>query len=296
MQKKLSLGLALGCGMARGFAHIGVLKALEQTGISVDFIAGSSMGALIGAAYATGYPVAEMEVQANKFGLKKFAAMAYPSFSRSGILDGKKIEKVLYPFIGDKTFEDCRIPINIVSTDICTGSEVIFSSGPLIPAIRASASSPGLFSPMKYNDMFLVDGGLINPVPANIVKRMGADIIIAVDVTRSVKSYTRFMRNKRGEKKKNDAKTSDKWTPSSSFYDRIKPWQPNIIDILLQTVYIAEEKIAHAQLHDIPIDIVLSPDFGHITMFDFNKSAEIISAGAQSAAAVLDKLKNLLHL
>ncbi|MEW6534680.1 MAG: patatin-like phospholipase family protein [Candidatus Auribacterota bacterium] len=301
MNSKKKVGIALGCGTARGFAHIGVLKVLEDENIPINYIAGSSIGAIVGTLYALGYGAYEIEKMASDFGLKRMAFVSNPSFSGSGLLEGRTIEKILKPIIGHRTFEDLKIPLKIVSTDICSGEEVIFTDGLLLKALRASASFPGLFVPMKYNNTYLVDGGLINPVPANIVKRMGAECVIAVDVTRNVKDYTRFMRQK---KEKNIKTETDKDSTSnvsvnwlSSFdvlLQRNKQWVPNIVNVLLQTVYIAEQKIADSQLHSTHIDVAISPDLGHFTMFDFKKAHQIIHCGEKAAKDKLPVLLNAL--
>jgi len=304
------IGLALGCGTSRGLAHIGVIKILEKENIKIDYIAGSSMGSIVGGVYASGKAPEEMEKIALDFSIKKMIRIANPSFSRSGLFDGNSIERILKKIVGDITFSDLKIPFSVVCSDICTGEEVILKDGLLRKALRASASFPGLFVPVRNNNRFLVDGGLVNPVPANIVRRMGADIVIAVNVTRNVKNYTQFMRNKR-ESCADKPSKSESQDPSSFFkmFDkanmdffpfnlfRLKKnelWTPNIFDILLQTVYIAEEKIAESQLHDTKIDVLLSPDFGHISMFEFNKAQYIIRQGELAALEAVPKIKQAI--
>lgn len=308
MNKNIKIGLALGCGTARGFAHIGVLKVLEKEKIKINYLAGSSMGAIIAGIYSWCESASVLEQMARDFGFGKFARVANPSFSKSGIFDGKNIEKILKGFIGDITFADLKIPVSVVSTDICTGEEVIFTEGLLRKALRATVSLPGMFVPMPYKNTYLVDGGLANPIPANVVRKMGADVIIAVDVNRNVKKYTEFMRRK---KEKPTADHNETFIQSlSSFFENWyrnasllnifpfrskRPWTPNMIDVLLQTVYIAEEKIAISQLHDTPIDIILSPDMGHITMWDFNKAEDIIKLGEEAAYTAIDKIRSAVN-
>jgi len=303
------IGLALGCGTSRGLAHIGVIKVLERENINIDCIAGSSMGAIVGGAYASGKTSDEMEKIALDFPLKKIMRIANPSFSMSGLFGGNSMERIMKKIVGDITFSDLKIPLSVVCSDICTGEEVIIREGLLRKAMRASASFPGLFVPVKYNNRFLVDGGLVNLVPANIVRNMGADIVIAVNVTRNVKNYTQFMRNKKeGIVEKSDKNESQDnplfykmfdrssigFFPFNLFKQKKNHWTPNIIDVLLQTVYIAEERIAASQLYDTKIDILLSPDFGHISMFEFNKAPNIIKHGETAAIEAMPKIKEIL--
>lgn len=179
MRKKI--GLALGSGGARGLVHIGVLKTLEKHQIKPDFIAGSSIGSCVGAMYAAGHSAAEIEdkvLNSKWMTLNSFLDLAW----KGGVIKGEKLDLLLDSWIGVKTFEKLHIPLTTVAADLISGDEVHFSSGDLIPAVRASMSVPYFFKPLSYKDQLLVDGGIINPVPDDIVKNMGADFIIAVNL------------------------------------------------------------------------------------------------------------------
>ncbi|MCP5463210.1 MAG: patatin-like phospholipase family protein, partial [bacterium] len=297
------IGLALGVGTVRGFAHIGVLKALQEENIPVDYLAGSSMGAIVAGMYSAGVPVEELERIAKSFHVGK---VANPSFKKSGLLDGEKIEKFLNKHIGHTSFDQLRIPLSVVCTDICTGDEIILADGSLKKALRASASFPGLFSPMHYAGRILVDGGLVNPVPASVVAGMGADIIIAVSVMRNVKQYIEYVLKKRNkhsftqehEKALSTANLIKLRKPSivGLFRSlRKKTWTPNLVDILLQTVYIAEERIARSELLNVRVDILITPDFGDVAMFEFSKTDEIIARGKKETESKIPRLKELLE-
>ena len=202
--KKLKIGLALGSGAARGLAHIGVLKALIEEGISIDMIAGSSMGALVGACYARKGEIAGLEELVLKTDWKQLVRLADPNLALlfRGFIHGQKVKELLRAIIGDVEFKDLKIPLAIVATDINTGEELVIKEGSVIEAVRASISIPAIFMPVKFSakggsasggkDRFLIDGGIVNPVPVSIVKDMGATFIIACNVIHRPQSRTSF--------------------------------------------------------------------------------------------------------
>ncbi|MDK2991143.1 MAG: hypothetical protein PWP48_376 [Clostridiales bacterium] len=175
----MKVGLALGGGAARGYAHIGVLKALESRGIHPDYVAGCSMGALIGAIYCTGISIDMLEELAITITPKYWLDL---SLSRTGLLQGKKLESVIATLTGNRKMEDLSIPFWAVATDVMAGEPYIFKSGSIATAVRASTAIPAIFEPVYLDDHILVDGGFVDLIPADLVKEMGADVVIAVDV------------------------------------------------------------------------------------------------------------------
>ena len=182
MSSRRTVGLVLGSGSSRGWAHIGAIEALEEENIPIDCIAGCSIGSYIGALYATG----------NMHGLKQFVlkmdgkkVFSYFDivFPRSGILNATKKLKELFSIHTDaKNFSDLNIPVTMIATDLETGDKVVLNSGDLLKALRATMSMPGLFSPAKVKGRWLVDGGLVDPVPVGVARAMGVDMVIAVDL------------------------------------------------------------------------------------------------------------------
>jgi NTE family protein len=175
------IGLALGSGGARGFAHLGVIKVLIDAGIPIHLIAGSSMGALVGSFYGAGIDMDRLYKLSIAFKRKYFLDFIVP---KMGFISGKKIKEFIKVFTHGKNIEELSIPIGIVATDLLTGEKVVFKQGPVAEAVRASISIPGIFVPEKYNGRILVDGGVTDRVPVSVAKEMGADIVIAVDVSR----------------------------------------------------------------------------------------------------------------
>jgi NTE family protein len=259
------IGLALSGGAARGLAHIGVLDALIKEGIPIDIIAGTSAGAVIGAIYAYNQDTARIKKDALEANWKKLAPLIDPSLPKSGLIKGKKIKDMLTTYIGSNTcFSDLKIPFACVATDIDSGEEVVIDQGPVVEALRASISIPTIFTVVKREGRYLVDGGLTTPVPIKVARRMGADFVIAVNVTP-------------------DAATRAGKTRST---------EPNIFQVILQSIYITTYLVARQSLQDA--DIVIEPDLAHIGAADFQKAGELIQRGEQAAHERIPEIKRRL--
>ena len=178
---KVKIGYALGGGGARGLSHVGVLKVLEEHGLFPDVIAGTSIGALVGALYASGLKAAEIE-KALHLDLRRLASLADVTLSLSGLVRGKRVADLLRSVLGDLTFSDLKTPFACMATDIISGEEITLQSGPVVRAVRASISVPGIFTPVKVGSRYLVDGGLVNMVPVGICRDMGAEYVVGINV------------------------------------------------------------------------------------------------------------------
>jgi NTE family protein len=181
-QMRPKIGLALGSGGAKGLSHIGVIRVLEDNNIPIDFIAGSSVGACIGGFYAVTRSVKNIEEVALPSNWRQMLSLFLDPSLHQGLVDGKKIINFIESIIGKIYFKDLKIPLSVVATDIKTGEAVVINEGEVALAIRASASIPLVFKPVKRNNKLLADGGLSLPVPVKVVKKMGADIVIAVNL------------------------------------------------------------------------------------------------------------------
>ena len=182
------IGLALGSGGVRGMAHVGIIKQLVKNNIPIDYIAGSSIGAWVGAHFALFQDVEKLELYTLGKKREKMRALFETAFLKGGLIGGAKIEKLLGTWFENKTFKDCRIPFCAVATNLKTGASVNFKKGNIAKAVRASMSVPTFFSPTEYDDMLLVDGGVSNPVPDDIVRKMGADVVISVNLDNFLKN------------------------------------------------------------------------------------------------------------
>ncbi len=188
--KRKKIGLALGSGGLKGFAHVGVIKVLEENNIPIDFIAGSSIGALVGGLYAANKDIKQLEEIIFTTDVKKGLGLLDPCLSK-GFLRGRKIEEFVNHYLYRKNFDDLKIPLAVVATNLRTGEAEIIQSGDLTSAIRASISVPIVFQPVKREGKLLIDGGMTMPIPIKVLKQMGADIVIAVNL------YNAFERPKR---------------------------------------------------------------------------------------------------
>ncbi|MEC2074716.1 patatin-like phospholipase family protein [Metabacillus fastidiosus] len=252
---KPKIGLALGSGGARGFAHLGVLKVLYNAGIRVDMIAGSSMGALIGSFYASGLSIDEMYKIALAFKRKYFLDFTIP---KMGFIAGKRVKELIHLFTKGKNIEELDIPLAIVATDLYEGKKVIFKKGLVSDAVRASIAIPGIFVPEKINGKLLVDGGVIDRVPVSVVKDMGADIVIAVDVS-------------------NVKKTKE---------------ITSIFDVILQSLDIMQDELVFHS--EIASDIMIRPSVEQYSSREFSNIKEIIEIGEREAEKHLVNIDKLI--
>ncbi|RLB20362.1 MAG: patatin [Deltaproteobacteria bacterium] len=301
------IGLALGSGSARGWAHIGVIKALTEAGIHVDYVAGTSVGAVVGAVYASGRIDSFKDVVL-QLDWKKIAFFLDVVFPKSGLIDGNRIAEFIRSHVGEKNIEDLSLPFCAVSTDLATGKEVVFQDGDIIEAVRASISVPGVFTPVRKSGAILVDGGLVNPVPVSVVRKMGADLVIAVDLNHDII-------DKKGLKKASITNSSalahnpgtmQGLTKGSKILDalnnrletldlaaltHIRQWMardpmPNIFEVLMTSINIMETQITATRLKADPPEALIQPHLGHIRFLEFNRAEEAIVAGYEETKRI----------
>jgi len=261
--KRIKIGLALGSGGAKGLAHIGVIKVLEENNIPIDFIAGSSMGALIGGFYAAKKDIKQLEQIALAVNWKFILGLVDPSFPKGGLLEGRKIKHFIENYLDEMTFKDLKIPFAVVATDLKKGERVIIKEGDLSLAIRASISFPLVFKPVKWKNQLLIDGGLSSPVPVEIVKRMGADLILAVNLDASY-----FFENE-----KKNAKLG--------FYK-----------IIEDSLNLLRYHLAFLECQNA--DLVIKPQLGSTHWIKFLNSKKIIESGEKATIQILPSLQELI--
>jgi NTE family protein len=308
VDEKGKLGLALGSGAARGMAHIGVLRALEEEGLKPDIVVGTSIGALVGGMYAAGKLEDFTEIALGLNWKETARYLAEVSFPRSGLLEGSKITELLTEIVGKKKLEDLPILFRSVTTNILSGEEVVIQEGELVKAIRASIAVPGVFTPARYGEAFLVDGGMVNPVPVNICRNLGAQRVIAVDLNhgRMENSFPENSPEDSEEKDlaastpqaRKDAKRVFAWIEENtkqfdvSFLDSLKEWMerkpmPNIFDVLGNSIRIMEEQIASNRLKiDVP-DLLIQPEVGSVRFLEFHLTREMIQEGYRATKEAL---------
>lgn len=282
MMKNKKIGLALGGGAARGWAHFGIIRALEAQGIKPDIICGTSIGALVGAAYVTNcMPHFEEWV----LSLRKRDIAGLLDFTiGGGLIEGSKLMNFLRKeLLTDINIEDLEIPYAAVATELTTGNEVWFQNGGLFDAVRASISLPGLFTPVYLNDTWYADGSLVNPVPVSVCRALGAERIIAVDLNSHVvgKAF-RQAKLKQELQYARPINTAKRWFGEAldKLYDNGKSNEGlGIFDVLNSAVVIMQDRITRSRMAGDPPDILLRPDLSDIGMMDFDHAAEAIEKG-----------------
>lgn len=316
--RRRKLGLALGSGSARGLAHLGVIRALKEFGHEPDIIVGTSIGALIGAIYAAG-KLDQLQSTLQDFDWKKTVSFFDVVLPKSGLLDGVKVSNLVRDHVQTEVIESLEIPFAAVATDLIRGDEVLIRTGDVIEAVRASISVPGIFTPVRRNGHFFVDGGLTNPVPVSAARAMGADIVIAVDLNFNIVAgknfqplfsakvppapvapsklngaFTRWIDEHKKSLHELKLKMLASQSPQVAQFAR---WasheeepQPNIFEVLLAAVNVMETQITQSRLDLDRPEILIRPPLGHIRFLEFNRAEEIINIGYEHTCEVLKGL------
>ena len=306
------VGLALGSGGARGWAHLGVLQALREKGIEVDVVAGTSMGAVIGSFFAAGREDVLLELARNLDWKRLRPFFWEVTLSRSGLTDGRKLLEEFRKMLGLREFRELDLPFRAVATDLDTGGEVVLSSGNLLQAVRASISLPGLFSPVRVGKRLLVDGGLVNPVPVSVAREMGAQTVIAVDVSQGIvpeplplPRKSQKAESARGPLALPKPASAEEKAGATGLLDSFRAEiekkvnrlraaaadaanRPAVTDVLVRSVRIAEARIALARRQAEPPDVLIEPSVGGIGTLEFHRAQDALAAGYAAAKRALD--------
>lgn len=272
-----AIGLALGAGAARGWAHIGVLDRLTELGVVPAVIAGSSVGALAGGLYAGGRLGALKEFALSITRRRMFSLLDL-SWQGSGVIAGEKLRQLLEEQLGACTFADLAIPFISIATDYATGHELWLRDGQLVPAIRASYALPGIFRPVEIAGQWLIDGGVVNPIPVTACRALGARIVIAVTLGPDSASGT-VIQNPQSEA--NAGNSND---------------APALKSVLVAAFNITQDRLSRSRLAGDPPDLLVQPRTPEIGIFDFDKAPEAIAAGREAVDRVLTDFERLLRL
>jgi NTE family protein len=255
--KRPGLGLALGGGFARGFAHLGVLQVLEQNHIPISYMAGTSVGSILGAAYASGAPLARIIATCRTL---RFRDIARWRVSRLGLASNHRLGDLIEQVFESRRFEDLQIPMAVVATDLANGEPVVFTHGNLTDAIRASCAFPGLFEPVKIGTRCLADGGLVAQVPTSALRELGAELVVGVSV---------------------GLDDGHLGAPS------------NIFQVVCRAVSAAQKH--QLEIWERHADLILRPDVKSFAWDDFDRADEAIEAGAAAARRALPRIQRLLN-
>ncbi len=303
--RRPKLGLALGSGIARGWAHLGVLRALERYGFRPDVIAGTSIGAVVGGAYLAGH-AETLEDWAR--GLTKVGVMSFLDFRvrAAGMIGGRHLVEAMEEHFAGVQIEDLNRPFVAIATDLVTGHEVWLRDGDVIQAMRASFSLPGVFEPMKIADRWLVDGALVNPVPVSVCQALGAELVVAVNVNSDQLGKTR----RRGMdvpsvagfdllqeiEKGGVTAPGSKLSALTRRVFRRESDRPSMFGVMISALGIVQDRITRSRLAGEPPDVHITPRLGHIGLFEFDRAEEIIAEGEAAVERALPDLRDGLAI
>ena len=291
------LGIALGSGSARGWAHIGVLRALEQAGIVPDVVSGASIGALVGAAYAS-HRLDRLEAWVSQ--IDWWEIIRYMDLRLGGV-EGERLMQAFSERVEYALIENLPKPFGAVAADLHTGREVWFQDGSLLEAVRASIALPGLFSAVRHQGRWLVDGGLVNPLPVSLCRALGAERVIAVNLNDDIVGRRLGGRTPRlVTPNPLLARLSAGWQAMLGNSQPLEPAPedepPGLFDVMAGSIHIMQDRITRARLAGDPPDVVLAPRLAHLGLMDFDQADEAIAAGLDCVRQRLPLLREALNL
>ncbi|MEZ5821597.1 MAG: patatin-like phospholipase family protein [Xanthobacteraceae bacterium] len=303
------IGLALGGGAARGFAHIGMLRTLIAHGIVPNVVVGTSIGAVVGGAYAAGH-LDKLEEWARSLQRRNVFGYLDVRLNGSGLIGGTKLAAELEASIGPTLIEDLPIKYATVATEVRTGHEIWLTHGRMVDAMRASYALPGIFSPVLVGDRWLVDGALVNPVPVSAARAFGAEIVIAANVSSDVFSHGTTV-HAHGSSIADPAEPEPEAAPEARSRGLRKLFsvertmkreffgsaaRPGISSVMVDAFNIMQDRITRARLAGDPPDLLISPRVGKVGWFDFHRADELIAHGARAAERAIDSIQEAIHI
>ncbi len=292
----MKVGIALGAGAARGWAHIGIIQALEKLGVKIDIVAGSSIGAYVGAAYASGrlQPLREWATSLTEWQVLSLMGVG---IRRGGLASGQKVFDKLASEFCVETFEEMEKPFAVVATDLYSGREVVFNSGALGESVQASCAIPALFSPIAHEDRWLVDGAVVNPVPVNLCRQLGADFVIAVNLNADFRPQR--LEKAKIEHEEIQRKTDDFFTKSQNvvrqwFSPETKPNKsnpPGILSIMSSSLEILQARVTRSRLAGDPPDVLIEPQLTDVGLMEFHRAGEMCQRGEETVNRLAEQIR-----
>jgi NTE family protein len=299
------IGLALGGGAARGFAHIGIVRTLIAHGIVPNVVVGTSIGAVVGGAYAAGH-LDKLEEWAR--GLQPRSVLGYLDIrlNGSGLIGGDKLAAQLEAAMGQTLIEDLPLKFASVATEVRTGHEIWLTHGRMVDALRASYALPGIFAPVLAGDRWLVDGALVNPVPVSAARALGAEIVIAANLSSDIFTHsTTIYSHGASAAAKAAAEPAPAKRGFGKFFSAERAvkreffggaGRPGISSIMVDAFNIMQDRITRARLAGDPPDLLISPRVGQIGWFDFHRADDLIAHGARAAERAIVSIQEVIHV
>ena len=295
-----SIGLVLGGGAARGFAHIGVLRTLLAKGLVPDIIAGTSIGAVVGGCYAAG-KLDEIETWGRSLTRRSLWSYLDVSFSGSALLGGGKLAEKIVDAVGDLTIDKLPLRFAAIATEIGTGHEIWITRGKVADAMRASYALPGIFPPVALGERWLVDGALVNPVPVSVARALGARVVIAVNVNTDLFGRGTAVPDLGDVAAPEIVEEAESRGVFGLFSERAMKRQilgsgsrPGLSTVMVEAFNIMQDRITRARLAGDPPDLLISPRVGRIGLFDFHRAQEAIALGAEAAERALEGFEDVV--
>lgn len=298
----MKIGLALGAGAARGWAHIGIIRALEELGVKIDVVAGCSIGAYVGAAYASG-KLDELETWAYSLSEWQVFSLLGIGFRRGGLASGQKVFEKHKAEFCPATFEEMNLPFAAVATDLYSGKEVVFNSGEVMDAIQASCAIPALFPPIEHEGRWLVDGAVVNPVPVNQCRQLGADFVIAVNLSADFRPQ--LIEKFEVDHERNQKKTDNLLSKASGGI--VKQWfspdpkpnkkqAPGIMSVMSGALEILQARVTRSRLAGDPPDLLIEPMLRDVGLLEFQRAEELSIKGKEAVQRIAQQIKYQLNL
>jgi len=292
------IGLALGGGVARGWAHIGVLKALEKAGIRPEVVAGTSIGAVAGGCYVGG-KIDALEEFARSLTRRKVFGFLDFNLAGSGLISGDRLNELLNQHLGHQHFETLERKFVAVATEIGTGHEVWLSRGRLVDAMRASYALPGIFRPVKLDGRWLFDGAIVNPIPVSVCRALGATVVIAVNLQHDVFGKGTVLTDNHVDAMDNviDLPTNGNETKGGALRLLHRQFfgqgtdEPGISTVMMEAFNITQDRIARSRLAGDPPDFTIAPRLGRFGLFDFHRADELIALGVAATERALEDIQ-----
>ena len=287
------IGIALGSGVGRGWAHIGVLRRLEAAGLRPDVVCGTSIGALIGATYLAGH-LDELEAWARDLNKRRMMRLFDFHMGAGGVIAGRRITQILHPDLHRLTIEALDRPFIAVAADLSTGQEVWVRRGALVEAIRASYAIPGLFPPVRHDGHWLIDGALVNPIPVSVCRALGAHITVAVNLNADPFGETPLEDDALDDIDYEGTDASDSKLERVGFvryFFKRRRDEPSVFTVIARSLMLGQDRIARSRLAGDPPDIMISPKLGDVGLFEFYRAAECIAAGEDAAERAIPAIR-----
>ena len=284
-RERSRIGLALGSGAARGWAHIGVLRALNEIGVRPDVVVGTSIGAVVGSCYCAGL-LDDVEAFARRLTRRKVFGFLDVNFTGGGLFTGNKMTRLLETEFKDRRIEDLDPTFVCVTTELSTGHEIWIRRGGLVSAIRASYAIPGLFQPILINGRWLVDGAIVNPIPVSVCRAFGAEVVIAVNLSSDVFGRGTIIHDHPGDgpdaAKPEAGETEETGRNLQRQLVDSGERPPGLTSVVIEAYNIIQDRIARSRLAGDPPDILVGPRLGRIGHFEFHRAEEAIDVGYKS--------------